>query len=72
MSERILENCIEPCDKIDKSSYMKSFIEKFKEKPLLELTIFSREFETSNLSQELLSYTWNVTSVDEAESKFNI
>jgi hypothetical protein len=49
-----------------------SFEERFKEKPLLELRMFTREFETDIESQELLSYYWNVTSVDEAASKFNI
>ena len=34
--------------------------------------MFTREFKKFNQNEELLSYTWNVTSVDEAESKFNI
>ena len=34
--------------------------------------MFTREFETEIKSEELLSYYWNVTSVDEDASKFNI
>jgi hypothetical protein len=34
--------------------------------------MLTREFETRINKKELLNYYWNVTSIDKAESKFNI
>jgi len=48
-------------------------IEQFKQKPLLELSIFMREFDSNAIDRdELLKYTWQVSSVDQANSKFTI
>jgi hypothetical protein len=69
---RGLETCIEPCSKIELSSEVLGFAEKFKEKPLLGLTVFMHEFESESFSSEQLSYTWNVTTVHDETSTFEI